>query len=205
MLYPVDRDFLMGGPIDFFYEKYLPMKKYNIALLPASKSEEFVEISKKFAGMALIYNLGEKSLPHITLGQFYREEDEVKATWDEICATLSEHALDLAFKNFSFITFDNRMFWISLMPGDVPELHKLQAEVAATLKIPSKRPYDPHLTLMSTSDSTYENKAAPVVEEYRTIADTFILALGECDELGQFVNIIHQKGSIGSDSEFTNL
>ena len=169
------------------------MKKYNIALLPVDKGTNFVEVSQKFSMMDPIYNLGEKSLPHVTLCQFDREESEIEATWEEICAGLSDHALELEFKNFSLITFDNTMFWISLMPGDVPKLHKLQAEVTSISKVSSKKPYDPHLTLMSTLDSTYESKAAPLIEDYRPITDKFILALGECDELGQFVRIIHQK------------
>lgn len=169
------------------------MKKYIIALLPAGKSEAFVGVSQSFSFMDPIYNLGENSLPHVTLCQFYREESEIEATWVEVSDALRDHALDLEFKNFSLITFDNTMFWISLMPGDAPELHKLQAEVAGILKVSSKKPYDPHLTLMSTLDSTYERKAAPLIEEYSPISDKFILALGECDELGQFIRILHQK------------
>ena len=169
------------------------MKKYNIALLPVDNGAAFADVSQKFSMMDPIYNLGEKSLPHVTLCQFYREESEIEATWEDVRAALSDHALDLEFKSFSLITFDNTMFWISLMPGVAPELHKLQAEVATILKEPSKRPYDPHLTLMSTLDSAYESKAAPLIEDYRPIADKFILALGECDELCQFVRIIHQK------------
>lgn len=169
------------------------MKKYNIALLPVDKSAAFVEVSQQFSMMDPIYHLGEKSLPHVTLCQFYRDESEIEATWEEVCAALNHHALELEFKNFSLITFDNTMFWISLMPGVAPELHKLQAEVASILNASSKRPYDPHLTLMGTLDSAYEGKAAPLIEGYQPIADKFILALGECDELGQFVRIIYQK------------
>ncbi|MDP3560056.1 MAG: 2'-5' RNA ligase family protein [Legionellaceae bacterium] len=169
------------------------MKKYNIALLPVNKRDAFIAFSQKFSIMDPLYNLSEKSLPHVTLCQFYREESEVEATWEEVCAALNSHALDLEFKSFSFITFDNTIFWISLMPRDVPKLYKLQAEVASVLKVSGKKPFDPHLTLMSTLDAAYESKAASLIEEYRPIADKFILALGECDELGQFVNIIHQK------------
>lgn len=169
------------------------MKKYNIALLPVDKVAAFVDVSQKFSMMDPIYNLGEESLPHVTLCQFYREESDIEASWEEVCAALSDHALDLEFKNFSLITFDNTMFWISLMPGNVPALHRLQAEICSILNVSSKKPYDPHLTLMSTLDTTYESKAAPLIEDYHPIADKFILALGECDELGQFVRIIHQK------------
>ncbi len=175
------------------FREILPMKKYNIALLPVNKGAAFVEISQKFSMMDPIYNLGEKSLPHVTLCQFYREESEIEAIWEKVCDALSDHALDLEFKNFSLITFDNKMFWISLLPGVSPELHKLQEEVASILKVSSIRAYDPHLTLMSTLDSKYENKAALLIKDYHPIADKFILALGECDELGQFVRIIHQK------------
>jgi 2'-5' RNA ligase len=165
------------------------MKKYNIALLPVDRSEAFIALSQRFSMMDPIYHLSEKSLPHVTLCQFYQEDNEIEATWGEVCVALDNYALDLEFKNFSFITFDNTMFWISLMPVDISKLHKMQAEIASILKISSKRPYDPHLTLMSTLDSTYVSKATPLIEEYSPIVDKFILALGECDELGQFVNI----------------
>lgn len=169
------------------------MKKYNIALLPVDKGAAFIDVSQKFSMMDPVYNLGEKSLPHVTLCQFYQEEREIEAIWEKICDALSDHALDLEFKNFSLITFDNKMFWISLLPDASSELHQLQAEVAALLKVSSKRPYDPHLTLISTLDSKYEGKAVPFIKDYQPIADKFILALGECDELGQFIRIIHQK------------
>ncbi len=169
------------------------MKKYNIALLPVGRSEEFIAVSQRFSTMDLVYNLSEKSLPHVTLCQFYREEREIEVTWEEICANLSVDTLDLMFNRFSLITFDNKMFWISLMPADVRELHQLQAEVVSILKVLSNKPYDPHLTLMSTLDSSYESKAAVLIERYEPIGDKFVLALGECDELGQFIRVIYQK------------
>ena len=169
------------------------MKKYNVALLPIDKCEAFTAFSQKFSMIDPVYQLGEKSLPHVTLCKFYREESEIEATWEDICAALSDYKLDLEFTSFSFITFDNTMFWISLMPGDVPELHKLQTKVAAILDVSSKKPYDPHLTLIGTLDSTYKSTAIPLTEGYSPITDKFILALGECDELGQFVNVIYKK------------
>ncbi len=170
----------------------LPMKKYNIALLPVD-SQRLIAYAQRFSIINPIYILGAKSLPHVTLCQFYREESEIEAIWGEVCAALSNDALDLEFKNFSLITFDNKMFWISLMPSDAPKLHRIQADVASILKITNKKPYDPHLTLIGTLDSTYETQAAPLIAEYKPIPDKFVLALGECDEIGQFVRIIHQK------------
>src|SRR5438067_898242 len=123
-----------------------------------------------------VYNLDEQSLPHVTLCQFYREESEVEAIWEEVCAARSHHTFELEFKNFSFLTFDNKMFWISLLSGAAPELRKWQTEINSILKLSSKRPYDPHLTLISTLDRAYESKASPLVEDYHPIADKFILA-----------------------------
>ena len=48
----------------------------------------------------------------------------------------------------------------------------------------------PHLTLLSTTDKNYESKAAPIMKTYRTISDKFVLCMGNCDEIGQFTNII---------------
>ncbi len=56
--------------LKIFFREIIPMKKYNIALLPVDKDAAFVEVSQKFSMMDPIYNLGEKSLPHVTLCQF---------------------------------------------------------------------------------------------------------------------------------------
>lgn len=169
------------------------MKKYNVALLPVSKRKQFIAASQRFSTMDLVYNLSEKSLPHVTLCKFYREESEIAAIWEEICAKLSVDTLDLVFDRFSFTTFDNKMFWICLMPADVRELHKLQAEVVSILNVSSKKRYEPHLTLMSTLDPLYQSKAAQFIEGYESTGDTFTLALGESGELGQFVRVMYQK------------
>jgi len=169
------------------------MKKYNIALLPVNNNGDFTELAQKLSMLNPVYHLGDKSLPHVTLCQFYLDEKNVDATWEELCAALSDHELELEFKDFSFLTFDYKMFWIALLPTDVSELHKMQAKAAAVLKLASKKPYDPHLTLISTHDNSYKSKAAPLSEKYKPIRDSFFLALGECDELGQFVSVIHTK------------
>ncbi|PJD93003.1 MAG: hypothetical protein CK426_05625 [Legionella sp.] len=168
------------------------MKKYNIAIIPVNQSKAFTAFSQKFTWLDPVYHLGEKSLPHITICQFYRDENEIENTWKDICIKISDYSLDLKFTGFSFITFDNNIFWISLMPDDVSELHKLQSEIAVVLDVSNKRPYDPHLTLIGTLDSTYESKSALLTKEYSPISDKFVLALGECDELGQFIRVIYR-------------
>ena len=52
-------------------------KKYNIALVPKSCGEEVVKISQQLSGIADKYQLGDKSLPHVTLCQFEAEEKEI--------------------------------------------------------------------------------------------------------------------------------
>lgn len=165
------------------------VKKYNLALLPIDKSEDFVFLSKKFSSAETKYQLGKNSHPHVTLCQFFMEENQIDFIWEKICNSLEKNALDLEFKSFSCITFDNSTFWISLLPTDVSILHEMQAEILSILNLSNKKPYDPHLTLISTSDASYKIKAEPFIKEYLTISDKFILSLGECDEIGQFISI----------------
>ena len=168
------------------------MKKFNIALLPVDNSEKLVNFSQKFTSIKTQYQLGKKSYPHITLCQFYADEKDIDSIWENVCGVLDEYSIDLELKTFSCITFDNINFWISLIPSEVSQIHKMQAEISAILKLQNKKLYDPHLTLISTLDKTYESKATPLIQEYKAISGRFILSLGESDEIGQFVNLICQ-------------
>ncbi|MEO8402383.1 MAG: 2'-5' RNA ligase family protein [Gammaproteobacteria bacterium] len=166
-------------------------KKYNIALVPKSCGEEVVKISQQLSGIADKYQLGDKSLPHVTLCQFEAEEKEIDTMWENVCNTLQEHSLELEFKDFSCITFNN-VFWVSIMPDKRSLLDKMHQTVANTVKANVNKYYDPHMTIISTKDNKYQEKAAKITKLYSTISDTFILSVGECDPIGQLTKLLHK-------------
>lgn len=168
------------------------MKKYNLALLPVNKTDKLIGLAQKFSIMETKYQLGDRSLPHITLCQFYADEKEIDKVWDNVCYALDVNALELDLNSFSCITFDNSTFWVSLIPSETSQLHLMRNELDSVLRLKSTKAYDPHLTLISTLDKSYESKAASLIKEYQAISDKFILCLGECDEIGQFNSILKQ-------------
>ena len=165
-------------------------KKYNLALTPLSKSNEAITIARKLSNIADEYLLGENSLPHVTLYQFQAQEKEIKQIWWEVCDSLEEKQIDLMFNNFSCITFDNKVFWVSLLPNNRDFLHKLHGLIANVLRLPIKKTFDPHMTLISTTEKEYEKKVALVSDFYKPITDTFILSLGISDDIGQLKQIL---------------
>lgn len=166
-------------------------KKYNLALIPISKSDQPVALAKQFSNIADGYLLGDKSLPHVTLYQLHAEDNEIDSIWNEVSDAWDGKPIDLAFNKFSCITFDNNIFWISLLPDNCDVLHEMHGQIANILKLPINKTFDPHMTLISTKNKENENEAARAADSYKAINDTFILALGASDEIGQLTAIIH--------------
>lgn len=167
------------------------LRKYNIALVPTSKNQEMVDCSNFFSSISDQYQLGENSLPHVTLCQFQANENTIQHLWDKACEALTEHTVLLEFKDFSCLTFDDKIFWVSLMPNQRNLLNEMHIVVAKIVNSPSKKSYDPHLTLINTRDSDYKKMADKLIKIYSPISDDFALAMGECDEIGQFTKLIH--------------
>ncbi|MFJ1270094.1 hypothetical protein ACD661_16165 [Legionella lytica] len=167
------------------------MGKYCIAFLP-SNDNELISLSNSFTNLNKEYKLGIESIPHVTVCQFFYEDSEIENLWGLITKNIETHQINLSFDSFSCITFDNEIFWISLLPTETEDLHNINQQITSMLKIESSRLYDPHLTLLSTKDAYYESKAEQNIGEYKKIADDFILSMGECDEIGQFTKILFQ-------------
>ncbi|OGT38696.1 MAG: hypothetical protein A3F11_03645 [Gammaproteobacteria bacterium RIFCSPHIGHO2_12_FULL_37_14] len=166
-------------------------RKYNLALIPASKGDEAIALAKKFSNVADEYLLGDRSFPHVTLYQFQTEEKEIEHIWERVCDIWEEQPLFLTFSKFSCITFDNNIFWVSLLPDNCDTLHKMHGSIANTLRLPIKTTFDPHMTLISTKNKEYEEAAALVSDSYKPITDRFTLSLGVSDDIGQLTNIIY--------------
>ncbi len=167
------------------------MPNYNLALTPISNGDEAVKYAKKLSNLADKYLLGESSLPHITLCQFEANEVEVKDIWGRISEVWKEEPIELEFKEFSCITFDNVIFWASLLPDKCNELHKLHKLITQVLNKPIKKHFDPHMTLINTKNKGYEKEVTALKSIYQPITDKFILSLGCSDAVGQLTKIIY--------------
>jgi 2'-5' RNA ligase len=169
--------------------------RYNIALIPVTQGEQVVELSQKFKDIADQYLLGDSSLPHVTIHQFLAEEHEVEDIWIKTCDALNQKTIDLTFKEFSCITFNNAIFWVSLLPDHCDKLAEMNRIVADAIKNPaskSKSDYDPHMTLINTKNSEYKQIAEKVEKSYTPISDRFILSLGKSDDIGQYTKLLYK-------------
>lgn len=165
--------------------------KYNLALVPMSKSGEFIDVAHKLLSISGNYLLGKNSLPHVTLYQFDAEDNEIAAIWSKICEMWHGKSIDLELAEFSYITFDNDTYWISLLPKNSEVLHKMHLLIADILKLPSKKNYDPHLTLINTKNNRLQDEIKRIEKSFVPITDVFRLSLGRSDEVGQFTEIIY--------------
>ena len=166
-------------------------KKYNLALIPLSQSVEVVSFAKKFADLADKYLLGENSLPHVTIYQFEAEEKEIDDIWRRVSEVWKESPIYLEFKKFSCITFDDSIYWVSLLPDNCEKLNAMHALLARTINLPIKRFFDPHMTLISTKNKECEKEVEKLLNSYEPISDKFVLSLGISDDIGQLVKVIY--------------
>src|SRR5690348_12158037 len=134
-------------------------RKYNFALIPQTKSDEVVSIARKFSAISDKYLLGENSNPHVTLYQFELEENEEDSIWARVSEAWKEKPLTLAFNKMSCITFDNVIYWVSLLPDQIAILHKMHSNVAGMIALPVKKSFDPHMTLINSKNKDYENRS----------------------------------------------
>ena len=71
-------------------------------------------------------------------------------------------------------------------------MHSLIADI---IKLPIKKNFDPHITLISSKNKDYKKEADEISRSYTPITDTFILTLGKSDAIGQLTEIIHRHES----------
>lgn len=167
------------------------MSKYNLALTPLSKNNEIINCASLFSHLADTYLLGQNSLPHVTLYQFEAEEEIIGRIWQHILDVWCDKPIQLEFKKFGNVTFDNSLFWISLIPNQGGELHKMHKLIAELLDKPIKNNFDPHMTLLNTKNKNYEKNIDMLKKSYIPISDKFVLSLGSRDDAGQLTQIIY--------------
>lgn len=164
--------------------------RYNIALLPQTQSDAIINLSHLFANIADSYLLGEKSLPHVTLCQFEADEAELDLIWKSVCASLPNKSVRLTFNEFSCVTKQN-FNWISLLPNEIDVLNKIHSKITSIIKTPvrnSIKEYDPHMTLINSQDPNYQRAIENI--SYSPLMDTFVIALGKSDGVGQFTEVL---------------
>lgn len=169
------------------------VKKYNIALLPLLKNNAFIYLANEFSLVADKYILGNNSLSHVTLYQFESMENNIENIWCKVSGQWNKQHISLKFAKFSYVTFDKKIYWISLLPEEQNILHHMHKLVANILQLPPKIHYDPHLTLINTKNANYQEKLDIISKSFIPIIDSFCLALGESDEIGQFIKVIYDN------------
>lgn len=172
-------------------DRFSTKKKYNLALIPMTENKYIVDIARTFCEIADKYLLGENSLPHLTLYQFETEESKIKDTWDKVSQRWKEKPIELTFAEFSCITFDDNIYWVSLLPNHTEVLYKMHEKIANIIEQPIKKNFDPHITLINTKNKEYEKEVEKFSILFNSFRDDFILKLGKCDEVGQFTEIIY--------------
>lgn len=170
-------------------------QKFNLALIPMIKEKEIIQIAQNFSSMASHYLLGRQALPHVTLYQFRKEATEIKALWHHVCQCWQQPALTLTFDTFSYVTFDQKTYWISLMPNQRETLYHMHALIAELLQLPIKPTFDPHMTLLNTKNQHAQINIDKIASTYQPIQDQFILALGRSGGMGQLQEIIYRNGT----------
>lgn len=168
------------------------LNSYNIALLPEKLADEVVGLAKSFDSISDRYQLGEQSLPHVTICQFEAAPNQIDGIINRLSSSDIDRSIELSFKSFSCVSFDGVVHWASIMPDKVDELTKMHIAVSSLLGKPAKKGYDPHMTLMNTLDDTYESIVGDIKKTYTPFTDHFILTLGAADVVGQYLKVLHR-------------
>ncbi len=167
------------------------MKKYNIAFVPKEKAQEFITLCTVHTTKPHNYYLNEKSIPHLTICQFYLEEDNVDLLYDNIRSELITTEITLSFNKYSHLTFDENTYWLSVLPEEFEELNSIYICVSKIIKPLRSDAYDPHLTLFNyLVEDNEKNKDFHELDRCMNIQDEFMLVIGECDKVGQLTKII---------------
>jgi hypothetical protein len=165
-------------------------EKYNLALVPTSINDRVVAVAQEFSSLAERYLLnGVNSLPHVTLYQFRTESHHLDRLWKRACELLAAQ-IHLTFHQVGYDTFNDITYFISLLPDQVEDLNDMHVLAAGALELPIKASFDPHMSLLDTKRRDYGKEVKEMVLPWLPLADVFVLALGKCDEVGQFTEIV---------------
>lgn len=165
------------------------MKKYIIAYTPCQNYDTFLGLTYGKISCSEGYCIGENSIPHITLSQFYAEPEALTDIWNSVTRETNHHVIEVNFNEYSYLTFDGRVYWLSLLPSQTEELFEMHNTVSQYVDSIRKDIYDPHLTLFNFLEHSFLTKRE-TLESDVSIREKFVLSLGECDSFGQLTKII---------------
>lgn len=149
-------------------------RKYNLALIPQTQADNIICFARRFSGIADQYILGKNSNPHVTLYQFEMEEAKLNDFWQRINEDWKEMPIILEFNKLNCVTFDNLTYWVSLMPTQITILHKMHSRISDMIRMPLKKNFDPHMTLINSKNKASENEIQRLAPLYHSITDAFV-------------------------------
>lgn len=167
------------------------MNIYNIAYIPVSKSQAFINLCSSKCKKSAGYYLDETSRPHITICRFMSDPTDLDKTWEKVQMFLDKKKITISFEKVSQISFNNKIYWTSLIPKDSTNLLKAYEVISKIVKSLRNDTYDPHLTLFNS----YENSLKKMDDKITELNDQFEIVLGESDEIGQFKKILYSQDS----------
>jgi 2'-5' RNA ligase len=170
--------------------------RYVIALVALIPSIFTREAQEQFATASEGYLLGTKSLPHITLAQFYLEDQEALLNiWHEVRCKIA-HPHQPKFLGLSLTRKAQGLWGVSLLVARDPALVKDHLVAVEILKQYGIRCisevgelYRPHLTLARIKEPKINGFNDEIFQP-----TPFTLALGEADENGQYLTTIFSTG-----------
>jgi 2'-5' RNA ligase len=167
-------------------------QKYNLALRPVNKASEVIAYAKQLTPVAWEYQLGDFSLPHVTLYHFYLEPEILDTLWKKVLKIWQAKAITLKFAEIATTTYDDKtLHWASLMPDQRPELFKLHEVIANIIEHPLKPTFDPHMTLVNSKSTDLLAQVNNLLGNYSPLQDEFVLTLGSSDQIGQYLEELY--------------
>ncbi|CAM2905899.1 hypothetical protein [Legionella worsleiensis] len=168
------------------------MERYNIAFVPKFKSNEFIALATEIIDKPFSYILGNKSIPHVTICQFYSEEHKLGDLSKKICFESSDFNLHLSFREISHTSFKKPVYWVSLLPENTLKLHEVFNYISKLVNPLRTDDYDPHLTLFNYAYINQKNEInlEKKINDKVSIQDEFELIIGTSDCFGQLTRII---------------
>jgi 2'-5' RNA ligase len=165
--------------------------RYNAALL-ALDSQRYVGEAQRFAKQAQGYLLGDHSLPHVTLAQFYANQQAYAAIVHDLQKVTNIPHLEFTGFNFGKDDREEGTWWVSLSIARNPTLMDLHQSVCTILKKHQIQPinrigdlYRPHLTLARIQKVHLEDLSSAALDP-----SPFAFVIGEADEFGQFKKVL---------------
>lgn len=118
----------------------------------------------------------------------FSDENETGQIWNDVCSKAGESGTTLVFNCFSNISFDKKLFWLSIIPDfnqKIIDTFDIVSNVVTSVRHDA---FDPHLTLFNYFSDEFN--IYPAIDKNIHIEEEFELILGESDKAGQLKNII---------------